>query len=190
MSRPEAVRFPEVLPIRKSERCAGCMSVTEIVADLNALHDLAEEETDPVRRRHLAQLRSRLARRDKGAKVSEAAELLAVSPPTVRSWIDAGVLEEVSESSPVRVDILSLAGVKRIVDLLRAHGHDRDLLSEVHRRLRDHDLLESAEAAAGIEDAHEGREWTDYVDDVMPLCGRAAVRDRRRSPQPSRRGRS
>jgi uncharacterized protein len=116
------------------------MTVREVVADLNALHDLAERETDPSRRRELTGLRGRLARRGQGAKVSEAAELLAVSAPTVRSWIEVGVLEKVPGVSPVRVDLRTLADVKRVVDLLRSRGHDRDLLSEVQRALSAREL--------------------------------------------------
>jgi hypothetical protein len=126
--------------------------VSETVADLQALHDLARAEGDPARRQELVLLRRRLAARDDGAKVSEAAQLLSVSPPTVRSWIEAGVLEQVPRSSPARVDVLTLADVKRVVDLLRAHGHDRDLLSEVRRRLDDQDLLQSDLDAETIAD--------------------------------------
>lgn len=129
----------------------------EIVEDLNTLHDLANDELDPSRRRELVAVRDRLAHRDKGAKVSEASELLGVSPPTVRSWIDAGVLEKVPKSSPLRVDTLSLADVKRAVDLLRRHGRDRDLLSAVYRVLRDRDILETAGLEAAIEDVAAGR---------------------------------
>lgn len=119
------------------------MSVAEAVADLNTLSDLARGESDSTRRRELALLRDRLAQRHQGAKVSEAAEVLGVSPPTVRSWIEAGVLERVPRSSPVRVHVSSLAVVRRLVDLLRAEVQDRDLLAAIAQRLRDQDLLES-----------------------------------------------
>jgi hypothetical protein len=114
-------------------------------------------ENDPERRRALASIRSRLADRDQGVKVSEAAELLDVSTPTVRSWIRAGLLVPVRGASPTRVEVLNLAEVKRAVDLLRAFGQDRDLLSAVYRRLRDRDLLGSDDFARGLEDARAGR---------------------------------
>lgn len=118
------------------------MSVIDVVEDLNVLRELAEREHDEERRRVLEDVRRRLADRDRGAKVSEAAALLSVSRPTVRSWVKAGILEESSEArSPQRVDVLRLADVKRIVDVLRAQGHDRDLLSEVRRRLDDQGTL-------------------------------------------------
>lgn len=133
------------------------MSVAEDVADLNTLHDLARGENDSTRKRELSVVRDRLAHRHVGAKVSEAAEVLGVSPPTVRSWIQAGVLQSMLQSSPLRIDVSSLAAVKRAVDLLRSNGHDRDLLAAISRRLRDQDPLESDGLAAGIEDVRAGR---------------------------------
>lgn len=133
------------------------MSVFEVVEDLTVLRTLAEHELDEERRRALEAVRRRLARRHAGAKVSETAEVLGVSPPTVRSWIDAGVLRSVPQSSPLRVHLSSLATVKRAVDLLRANGQDRDLLAAIYRRLRDQDLLESDGFAAGIEDMRARR---------------------------------
>lgn len=128
------------------------MPVTDVVEDLNALQDLAEHEDDPDRRRMLDAVRSRLADRERGAKVSEAAELLGLTPPTVRAWIKSGVLVTVPETRPVRVDTLCLADVKRAVDLLRAHGTDQDLLAAVYRRLRDAELQQGAAFNAGMED--------------------------------------
>jgi DNA-binding transcriptional MerR regulator len=137
------------------------VSVVDVIQDLNALRDLAEREDDPERRRALRSVRSRVADRDRGAKVAEAADVLSVSPTTVRAWIKTGVLQSVPRSSPIRVEVLNLADVKRVVDLLRAHGQDRDLLSAIYRRLRDHDLLETDEFAEGFEDLRAGR--------VMPI---------------------
>jgi len=133
------------------------MSVVDVVEDLNALQELAQHETDPDRRRTLDDVRARLADRDSGAKVSEAAELLGVTPPTVRAWIKSGLLVAVPGARPARVDLLCLADVKRAVDLLRAHGTDRDLLAAVYRRLRDAELIESAAFKAGMADFGAGR---------------------------------
>ncbi len=133
------------------------MSVIDVVHDLNVLRELAEHEDDPERRHALDSIRNRLADRDRGAKVSEVAEILQVSQPTVRSWIKVGLLKSVDGTTPVRADLLNLADVKHAVDLLREHGHDRDLLAAIHRRLRDRDLLGSADLAGSIEDVRAGR---------------------------------
>lgn len=127
------------------------MATVDVVEDLIVLQQLSEHEDDPARRRSLDAVRSRLALRDRGAKVSDAARALGVSAPTVRSWIEAGVLDSVAGATPVRVDVLSLAAVKRAVDLLRKHSDDRHLLADVMRLLRD-------EAALAGEDARSGRE--------------------------------
>lgn len=127
------------------------MSVSEVVEDLNTLRRLAGEEVDEARRRALETMRRRLADRGRGAKISEAADVLGVSPPTVRAWVKAAILEEATGGgSPQRVDVLRLADVKRIVDMLRAEGQNRDLLAEVYRRLRDSDLLSSPGLEEGV----------------------------------------
>lgn len=82
------------------------MSLAEVLDDLLELGDLAREERNPKRRRSLDDVRQHLAQRERGAKVSEAAEVLGVSQPTVRAWIDAGILPAVSGTKPVRIDVL------------------------------------------------------------------------------------
>jgi len=132
------------------------MSVVETVDDLIALAQLAEQEPDPSRRTRLATVHDHLAARDKGAKVAEAAQILGVSAPTVRSWIAAGILAS-PPGRPVRVEVGSLAAAKRAVDLIRQHKDDRHLLADVARILRDRAVLAGADVAAGIEDLRSGR---------------------------------
>ena len=133
------------------------MALVDVVEDLLILEALEEHEDDPGRRRSLQLVRSHLADRDRGRKVSEVAKLLHLSQPTVRSWIDAGILETCGDTNPVRVDILSLVAVKRAVDLLRQHGHDRNLLAAVMRQLRDSAVLDGEGVREGIEDLAAGR---------------------------------
>jgi hypothetical protein len=131
------------------------MSLVEVVDDLLMLEDLAENDDDPARRRSLGAVRDHLARRDRGAKVSAAAEVLAVSQPTVRAWLDTGILTAVADTKPVRIDLLSLADVKRALDLIREHADDRPLLVRVMRILRDRAALEGSEE--GFADLRAGR---------------------------------
>lgn len=130
--------------------------MVEIVDDLIALAQLAEQESDPSRRTRLAAVHDHVAGRDKGAKVSEAAQILGVSAPTVRSWIATGILAPLP-GRPVRVDVRSLAAAKRAVDLIRQHKDDRHLLADVARVLRDRAVLAGADVAAGIDDLRSGR---------------------------------
>lgn len=134
-----------------------CMSLTEVVEDLLTLEELAAHEDDPERRRSLDAVRDHVADRDRGAKVSEVAQVLGISQPTVRAWIEAGVLEPRGDTTPVRVDVLSLAAVKRALDLLREHGHDRNLLIAVMRVLRDRAVLAGEGVSEGLEDIAAGR---------------------------------
>ncbi|MGI8684083.1 MAG: helix-turn-helix domain-containing protein [Acidimicrobiales bacterium] len=131
------------------------MALLDVVDDLLALEDLAEHEADPERRRSLHDVRTHVARRDRGAKVSEAAEVLGLSQPTVRAWIDSGLLTTVSDAKPVRVDVLALAETKRALDLIREHAEDRQLLVQVMRILRDRAALAGSEE--GFADLRAGR---------------------------------
>lgn len=130
------------------------MSLAELVDDLLELEDLGRNVDDSGRRR-LDEVRQHLAKRERGAKVSDAAFVLGVSQPTIRAWIDAGVLPVVPKAKPVRVDILALADLKRAVDLVRASLDDRQLLVHVMRLLRDRAALDGA--GAGFDEYRAGK---------------------------------
>ena len=70
--------------------------------------------------------------------------------------VEAGVLEPRGDATPVRVDVLSLAAVKRALELLREHGHDRNLLVAVMRILRDRAVLAGEGVREGFEDLAAG----------------------------------
>jgi len=127
------------------------MSLAEVVDDLITLQQLADQEDDPERRRSLDAVRDRLAARDGGVKVSEAARVLGFSQPTIRALIEVGVLDAVPGVTPVRVDVGSLAAVKHAVDLLREHADDRRLLADVMRLLRDRAALEGKGVREGFD---------------------------------------
>jgi hypothetical protein len=157
------------------------MSVGEVLEDLLELEELAKEEQDPARRRSLDAVRSHVAHRAHGAKVSEAADLLRISQPTVRAWIASGVLSPVPGSKPVRVDLLALADVKRAVDLVRDHVEDRQLLIHVMRALRDRAALEGEGVRAGSDDLAAGRMvplTDDLLDELRSTTGKARSRSK------------
>ena len=130
------------------------MSLAEVVDDLLELEDLGRQVDDPERRR-LDEVRRHLAERERGAKVSEAAAVLGLSQPTVRGWIEAGILPAVPHAKPVRIDVLALADLKRAVDLTRASLDDRQLLVHVMRMFRDRAALEGSDE--GFDDYRAGR---------------------------------
>lgn len=133
------------------------MSVSGVVEDLIALQRLAEQERDAVRRQSLDAIRGHVAERGGGAKVGEAAQVLGVSAPTVRAWIKAGALRTVAGSSPLRVEVTSLAATKSVLDELRRHRDDGRLLAEVLRVLRDRGVLAGDDVAVAVEDLAAGR---------------------------------
>ncbi len=81
--------------------------------------------------------------------------MLGLSQPTVRTWIESGVLEPIDGVTPVRVNVLSLADVKRALDLIRRHKDDRQLLAQVLRVLRDRAAVAGSEE--GFADLAAGR---------------------------------
>lgn len=133
------------------------MSVVRVVEDLIVLQRLAQQERDAARRRSLDAVREHVAERDRGAKVGEAAQVLGVSAPTVRAWIEAGALRAVAGSSPLRIGVMSLAATKSVVEELRRHRDDRALLVDVLRILRDRGVLAGEDVAAGMGDLSAGR---------------------------------
>lgn len=133
------------------------MALRDVVDDLITLQRLSDEEPDPARRRKLDAVRAHLVAREPGLKVADAARSLGLTPPTVRSWLQSGVLDVVPGASPVRVEVRSLAEVKHAVDLLREHGHDRSLLVAVMRILRDRAALGVEGVREGLQDLAAGR---------------------------------
>ncbi len=138
-------------------------------------------EQDPERRRSLDVVRTHVAHRARGAKVSEAADLLGISQPTVRAWIASDVLKPVPGSKPVRVDLLALADVKRALDLIRDHVDDRQLLVHVMRLLLDRAALEGADVRQGFEDVAAGRVLPltdDLLDELRATKGKPRSRSK------------
>ncbi len=145
------------------------VAAIDLVSDLVELERLAAAEEDDDRRRRLLKLRDRLAARGNGAKVSEAAGVLGLSVPTVRSWVAAGVLEAVPGRQPARVTYDSLALAKHALDELRRHQDDRQLLIAVMRRLRDRAVLDDPLLDQALDDVAAGRLTPVRVEDLDEL---------------------
>ncbi len=157
------------------------MSLAEVLDDLLELQELAQEEGDPKRRRALDEVRSHVARREGGAKVSEAAAVLDISQPTVRAWIGLGVLTPMPGTKPVRIDILALAETKRALDLIREHADDGQLLVHVMRVLRDRSALQGEGVREGFDDLAAGRVVPlsdDLLDEIAVTEGKPRSRSK------------
>ena len=157
------------------------MSLAEVLDDLLELQELAQDEGDPKRRRAIDEVRSHVARRERGAKVSEAAAVLGISQPTVRAWIELGVLTPMPGTKPVRIDILALAETKRALDLIREHADDGQLLVHVTRVLRERSALQGEDVREGFDDLAAGRVVPlsdDLLDEIAATEGKARSRSK------------
>ncbi len=94
-------------------------------------------------------------------------------PHALRSLLQARGM-----ATPARVDVLSLAEVKRAVDLLRGHGEDRNLLVAVMHLLRDRGVLAGDGVGRGFEDLNAGR-VVPLTDEFLEELSNPAGRKRR-----------
>lgn len=155
------------------------VAAIDLVSDLIELECLAAAEEDDERRRRLLKLRDRLAARAGGAKVSEAASVLSLSVPTVRSWVASGILEPLPDRQPARVTYNSLALAKRALDEIRCHQDDRPLLIAVMRQLRDRDVLDDPLLEQALDDVAAGRLTpVEDLDELIPGSRRQKSRSR------------
>lgn len=88
-------------------------------------------------------------------RLAIAAQLLALSDRTIRTWVDEGVLALVTEH-PKRVDPGRLHQVLHLVKELRAAGRHKDLLNAVWYRLQDDALLNRADLTKSLQQLRRG----------------------------------
>ena len=107
------------------------MALAVDVAD--AVLALASGEVSGLAERHFVAIIERAEQVGAGVPVRVAARALDVTEPTVRTWIDRGVLRVVPDSKPVAVTPRSLGEALAATSTIRRIGHDERLL----RRLLD-----------------------------------------------------
>jgi excisionase family DNA binding protein len=88
--------------------------------------------------------------------VPEVADELNVSRPTVRSWIDKGLLAVVADTSPRRVKFASVQDLKERLMRLRALTKDERRFSQLLRDAADQRTLAQPGAREGLQDAVTG----------------------------------
>ena len=87
--------------------------------------------------------------------VKDAARLLGMSPPTVRSWADRGLLEQVAVS-PRRVSFESVRRVAERLDRLRDVAAHRERFELLLEQLEDRRALAGPDARRGFDEALAG----------------------------------
>ena len=99
-------------------------------------------------------------------RLSVAGKLLDLSLPTIRVWIGRGLLDEVDGSSPRRVTLASVLGVRPLLRELRALGRDRNLLEAVLARLEDERTLADGKLRRSLDEMRRGE-----LTDITPPSG-------------------
>ncbi len=93
----------------------------------------------------------------RGLPVSQAAQYLGVSEPTVRAWLKRGLLREVPRSKPLLIERSCLRRVHAAVGELRARGQERDWLQALVDLLHDRAERRRPEIQRGLEELRRGR---------------------------------
>lgn len=91
-----------------------------------------------------------------GLSVDAAAHYLGVSAPTVRAWMERGVLERKPGSKPAQIDRESARRLHRALAELRTRGQDRDWLAALVDYLHDTRDRRSKSVRKGLEELKRG----------------------------------
>lgn len=87
-----------------------------------------------------------------------AARILQLSEPTIRKWVQEGVLRAAEgPTTRLLIDTNVLHAVSHVVKDVRAAGSTRALLDEVYRRLVDSSWLEREDLAESLEQMRAGQ---------------------------------
>jgi hypothetical protein len=116
---------------------------------------LREGDTDQAAS-SLAEARRRRLRTAPAIPVAVAAKLLVVSGPTIRSWLDTGVLEDAG-TKPRGVKLESVVRICGLLGELRERGHDGNVRSALLARLDDELTMRDDRLRGSIEGMRRGR---------------------------------
>lgn len=109
-----------------------------LVADVvDAIESLNEPDLPPRVHKRLTAIIERAEQPGQGVPISLVAKLLEVSEPTVRAWVERGVLELVEGAKPRAVTPRSLGEALVAVNTIREAGRDERLLPRVIDFLED-----------------------------------------------------
>lgn len=136
---------------------ARTVAAEHAVADLEDLDAaIADDSVAPEVRRRLVQVRDRRLAEVPGVSVATAARALGLSGQSVRSWVEAGVLDAVPGSQPLQVSTKRVAEVASLVHRLREAGQDRELLRAVVDRLEDERVLVQPRVRRSLDQLQRG----------------------------------
>lgn len=122
-----------VFDLRRDRRANVALAVD--VAD--AVAALGEPAVPTGVARHLAAIVERADEAGGGVPVSVAARLLDITEPTVRTWLERGVLDAVPDAKPVSITPRSLGEALAASSTIRRIGQDERLLRRLLDALED-----------------------------------------------------
>jgi len=138
-----------------------------IARDIDELDELEGALTrNKDARLKVIRLRRRRLDEAPSVRLSTAGKLLDLSLPTIRVWIERGLLDEVDGSSPRRITLGSVLEVRPLVRELRTLGRDRNLLEAVLARLEDDHVLADRKLRRSRDEMSRGE-----LVDITPSSG-------------------
>jgi DNA-binding transcriptional MerR regulator len=139
-----------------------------IARDIDELDELeASLKRNKEAQGRVVRLRRRRLDEAPSVRLSVAAKLLGLTVPTIRSWIDRGLLSEVGGGAPRRVKLASVLTVRAIVRELRSLGRDRNLVEAVLARVEDERVLSDRELRGSLDEMRRGE-----LLDITPAAGK------------------
>lgn len=142
-------------------------TVMRIARDIDELDELERAlGRNQDARRRVVRMRRRRLDEAPAVRLSVAGHLLALSAPTVRAWINRGLLEEVAGASPRKVTFESVLTIRPIVEELRQLGRDRGLLEAVIAKIEDDHALSDRKLERSLDEMRNGE-----LIDITPQAG-------------------
>lgn len=130
----------------------------DLIENLEGAQDAIEHDPAAAKKQLQAAIETALTRLPP-VPVKVAAELLELSLPTVRSWLEKGVLieAEVKTSSVMQLDPRRLHDVLHLVHALREHGAKaHELMDKVWWRLSDQAVLDREDLQESLAQMRRG----------------------------------
>lgn len=142
------------MPLVERER--AYVEAIEEVQHLNEAEEAVRNGDHEEAAKALAEAKRRRLRAAPPIPVSVAAKLLKVSGPTIRSWLDTGVLEDAGVK-PRGVSIESVVHIYRVLAQLRERGQDRHIRQALLARLDDEATLRDERLQSSVASMRRGR---------------------------------
>jgi len=127
-------RLPAWVRELRRDRRASVALAADVADAVLAMHD---PKLGPGAARHLTAIVERADQTGDGIPVSVAARLLDITEPTVRTWLERGVLDAVPDAKPVSITPRSLGEAMAAVSTIRRVGQDERMLRRVLEILED-----------------------------------------------------